>query len=167
MQLGEGFAGTGAHAAHVNTALGPRDGPVGAAWVTALASPSAGHTPFVVVVRPGLPVQPYTLFVNKATIASDLHARLTWGPAQAGVAEGVRRAMTGDDPVTDPAAIGELVLVTAVWVDPAATDAASVFEANVEATESALRLARAGGPALDAVLGAPGRPWNPFFPLDP
>jgi 5,6,7,8-tetrahydromethanopterin hydro-lyase len=40
-------------------------------------------------VRPGLPAKPLTLFVNKAAIASDSHARLTWGAAQAGVAGGV------------------------------------------------------------------------------
>ena len=70
-QVGEGFAGSGADAAHVNSILGDREGPVGTAWATALASPSAGHTPFVVVLRPNVPVRPMTLFVNKATIAGD------------------------------------------------------------------------------------------------
>jgi hypothetical protein len=41
--VGEGFVGAGAGAAHVNTVLGDRHGPVGAAWVTALATPRAGH----------------------------------------------------------------------------------------------------------------------------
>ena len=31
----------------------------------------AGHTPYLVVLKPGLPVKPFTLFVNKATIASE------------------------------------------------------------------------------------------------
>ncbi len=74
MQLGEAFIGEGANAAHVNTVLGPRDGPVGTAWATALATPSAGHAPFVVVLQPGVPVKPFTLFVNKARIESDGHA---------------------------------------------------------------------------------------------
>ena len=68
MQLGESFVGDGAEAAHVNTVLGEREGPVGQAWATALATPSAGHAPFVVVLQPGLPVVPFTLFVNKARI---------------------------------------------------------------------------------------------------
>ena len=34
--LGEGFAGTGDDAAHVNTVLGDRSGPVGTAWPRAL-----------------------------------------------------------------------------------------------------------------------------------
>ena len=79
MQVGEGFAGSGPDAAHVNTVLGPKDGPVGTAWATALATPRTGHVPFVVVLRPNLAVKPMTLFVNKAAVspADDRHARLT------------------------------------------------------------------------------------------
>ena len=54
MEIGEAFVGDGADAAHINTVLGPRSGPVGTAWATALATPSAGHTPFIAVVRPGV-----------------------------------------------------------------------------------------------------------------
>ena len=46
MQIGEAFVGKGVNAAHVNTILGAREGPVGTAWATALATPSAGHAPF-------------------------------------------------------------------------------------------------------------------------
>ena len=42
MWIGESFVGDGPNAAHVNTVLGGRDGPVGAAWATGLATPSAG-----------------------------------------------------------------------------------------------------------------------------
>ncbi len=38
MLIGESFVGEGAEAAHVNTVLGHRDGPVGVAWATALAT---------------------------------------------------------------------------------------------------------------------------------
>ena len=78
-QYGEGFVGGGPNAAHVNTVLGRRDGPVGVAWATALASPSAGHVPFVCVHRPNEAVVPFTLFVNKAAIDGDRHGPLTWG----------------------------------------------------------------------------------------
>ena len=54
MRIGESFIGEGANAAHVNTVLGDRDGPVGAAWATALATPRPGHTAFVAVLVPGL-----------------------------------------------------------------------------------------------------------------
>ena len=54
-QFGEGFAGEGADAAHMNTVLGAAGGPVETAWATALATPSSGHAPFVCVMRPGFP----------------------------------------------------------------------------------------------------------------
>ncbi len=64
LEIGESFVGSGPEAAHINTVLGPRSGPAGTAWATALATPTAGHAPFVAVVRPGLPAKPLTLFVN-------------------------------------------------------------------------------------------------------
>ena len=88
MLIGESFVGEGAEAAHVNTVLGDRHGPVGTAWATALATPRQGHIPFVTALRPSLPVKPLTLFVNKAPVLDDAHANLTWGAAQAGVARG-------------------------------------------------------------------------------
>ena len=105
-QLGEAFVGTGPEAAHLNTVLGRKGGPVETAWVTALATPREGHVPFVVAVQPSIAVKPMTLFVNKATITSEAHAQLTWGAAQAGVASGVLDAVAdGTVPVGDVLAV--------------------------------------------------------------
>jgi 5,6,7,8-tetrahydromethanopterin hydro-lyase len=161
MEIGEAFVGAGAEAAHLNTVLGPREGPVGTAWATALATPSAGHAPYVVVLRPGLPVKPATLFVNKAAIAGDEHARLTWGAAQAGVAGGVADAVA--DGIVRAADADALVLIAAVWVSPAARDAAAVYRNNRAATRDALAAGRAHAPAIGDVLAARAAPWNPFF----
>jgi 5,6,7,8-tetrahydromethanopterin hydro-lyase len=161
MELGESFVGAGAEAAHVNTVLGPREGPVGHAWATALATPREGHAAFVAVLQPGLPAQPFTLFVNKATIASDVHARLTWGPAQAGVAAGV--ADTVANGVVSELDVGSLVVIAAVWVDPAAVDGALVFANNRAATAAAIAAGRSGHPSVTDVLGGRDAAWNPFF----
>jgi 5,6,7,8-tetrahydromethanopterin hydro-lyase len=160
LEIGEGFAGEGAEAAHVNTVLGPREGPAGAAFATALATPSAGHTPFIAVLRPGLPVKPFTLFVSKATIANDAHAALTWGAAQAGVAGGVADAVADG---SLPRRLDALVLIAAVWVAPAARDAEAVYRNNRAATRAALAAGHAREPRTEAVLAARGSPWNPFF----
>ena len=45
IEIGEGFHGDGANAAHINTVLGLREGPVGTAFATALAQPTPGHVP--------------------------------------------------------------------------------------------------------------------------
>jgi 5,6,7,8-tetrahydromethanopterin hydro-lyase len=161
VQIGESYIGEGMEAAHVNTVLGERSGPVGIAWSSALASPSRGHAPFLAVIRPGLPVQPPTLFVNKATIAGERHAEMTWGAAQAGVAAGVADSVA--DGTIAPEWIGELVLIAAVWVNPNAADAKAVFENNRRATRRALRHGSRGGPELEKVLDAREDPWNPFY----
>jgi 5,6,7,8-tetrahydromethanopterin hydro-lyase len=160
--IGEGFAGEGANAAHVNTMLGPKGGPVGAAWATALATPRAGHAAFVVVAAPNVPVKPMTLFVNKATVdpANEMHARLTWGAAQAGVAAGVVDAHRKGILLADDA--DDVVLVAAVWVNPAADDEEAVYENNAQATLAALAAGRDGLPTVATVLDA-GEPRNPYF----
>jgi 5,6,7,8-tetrahydromethanopterin hydro-lyase len=161
IEIGEGFVGDGADAAHVNTVLGPADGPVGAAWATALATPRAGHVPFMAVARPGVAVKPPTLFVNKAAIEPGRHGDLTWGAAQAGVAAGVADAVA--EGVVQREVLGGLLLIAAVWVNPGAADEAAVFANNREATLTALRNGRAGAPGLDEFLDAAAAPWNPFY----
>lgn len=165
MEIGESYVGSGANAAHVNTVLGPRDGPVGAAWATALATPTAGHAPFVAVLHPGMPVKPFTLVVNKAQVTGPEHARLTWGPAQAGVASGVADAVAAE--VFSEEEADRFVLVAAVWVDPAADDADAVFLNNREAVRGALVIGRAGLPAARDAASKRNDAWNPFYRPSP
>jgi 5,6,7,8-tetrahydromethanopterin hydro-lyase len=161
MLIGESYIGEGAEAAHVNTVFGERSGPVGVAWATALASPSAGHAPFVAVVVPGLPVKPMTLFVNKAPIAGDEHGILTWGAAQAGVAGGVADAVS--EGILSETDADQNLIIAAVWVNPAARDAEKVYANNRTATREALRAGVAGMPQMAEVLAARHRPFNPFY----
>jgi len=160
-QFGESFVGDGVNAAHVNTILGAKGGPVETAWASALAHPTQGHAPFVTVLRPGLPVKPFTLFVNKAFIAGDRHAEMTWGGAQAGVAEGVAEAVATR--IIEADAVDKLLLIAAVWVNPAADDAQAVYTNNRTATYQALRAGKARLPLLDDLLSVRNAPFNPFF----
>lgn len=160
-EFGESFVGDDAEAAHVNTVLGAVGGPVETAWVTALATPRAGHVAFVAAVRPGVAVRPFTLFVNKAAIEGERHARLTWGAAHAGVAAGVMTAVAeGTVPEGEVAA---LLLVAAVWVNPLAADERAVFENNREATLGALRAGREGRPSVGEALATRDTPSNAYY----
>jgi 5,6,7,8-tetrahydromethanopterin hydro-lyase len=161
MLIGESFVGEGAEAAHINVVLGNRAGPVGTAWATALATPSAGHTPFVAVLQPGIPTKPLTLFINKAAIVGPEHGTLTWGAAQAGVAGGVADAVA--DGVIAPADTDDLVLIAAVWVNPDAREAGLVYANNREATKAALSAAARSRPDLAQVLAARENPANPYY----
>jgi 5,6,7,8-tetrahydromethanopterin hydro-lyase len=165
MAVGESFVGEGAEAAHVNTVLGRRDGPVGVAWATALATPRPGNAAFVAVLRPGLPAKPLTLFVNKASIAGDEHGVLTWGAAQAGVASGVADAVA--EGVVSQADAEDLLLIAAVWVNPDARDAQKVYANNRAATTAALRAGAAGAPSVPDGLAARDHPFNPYYDPGP
>ena len=141
--------------------LGLRDGPVGTAWATALATPRAGHASFVVVARPNMPVKPPTLFVNKAEIRGEEHGFLHWGAAQAAVARGVLESVA--EGIIPPGEVDELALIAAVWVDWAASDEEEVYANNVEATRAALATAAQGRPRLEDLLTIASEPANPFF----
>jgi 5,6,7,8-tetrahydromethanopterin hydro-lyase len=160
-QIGECFAGDGVDAAHVNTVLGRRGGPVEVAWATALATPRPGHAAFVAVLQPNLPVQPMTLFVNKATIAGERHGELTWGAAQAGVAAGVADAVAAG--IVPEADALDLLLIAAVWVNPDARDADAVFANNRRATADALANGATRRPAVADVLEQRHEPFNPYY----
>jgi 5,6,7,8-tetrahydromethanopterin hydro-lyase len=138
-QIGTGEAGEGSACVRVTSVLGDREGVVGSAWTTALATPSVGHSPFVVHARPSLPVVPLTLLVPGVAIGDRRHADLTHGAAHAGVAAAVLD-LKMDDPD------GELCLVVSVWIDPQADDEEAVFAATRDATVAALKLGAAGGP---------------------
>ena len=164
-QIGEAFVGSGPQAAHLNTVLGVRGGPVESAWATSLAMPRPGHIPFVCVLRPGLAVKPFTLFVNKAPLTGPVHERLTWGAAQAGVASGVLWAVA--DEVIAAGEVDALLLIAAVWVDPEASDDTVVYGNNRRATREALEAGRHRAPDLGDLLAVRDEPWNPFFRTQP
>lgn len=159
MMIGEGFAGDGVNAAHINVMIGPRNGPVGTAWATSLATPSAGHVPFMAVAAPGVPLRPFTLFVNKAAIDSDHHGNLTWGAAQAGLAAGMGEAhQRGLLKKAD-----DCVVIAAVWVNPAADNEEDVFANNRDATISAIAMSRASSRATADDIAVMLAPSNPYF----
>jgi 5,6,7,8-tetrahydromethanopterin hydro-lyase len=110
-------------------------------------------------------VRPPTLFVNTSALASEEHAALTWGAAQAGVAAGVLEAVaTG----LVPADVADAsVLIAAVWVDPGATTAHqdAIFANNRVAALAALHDGMVGPRAMQVVADIEdGGPFfNPFY----
>ncbi|MBV9047297.1 MAG: formaldehyde-activating enzyme [Solirubrobacterales bacterium] len=143
--VAEGWGGApGANGSHVNVVLARRGSVTAAAVLSALAHPSPGHTPILVVVGEDEtryePVWPPTIMVNKATASAELHQTLTWGAAQLGIAQGVLDAVAdGLLPATD-----EVLVLVCVWVNPAASDETAVRRANREAVRKAIGVAIAG-----------------------
>ena len=135
-RIGEAWAGEVPNGSHVNLVLARRGSPTAAAAVGALGSPRAGHAPFLACLSAGVVARPATIVVNKTTIADEELARLTWGAAQLGIAQGVLDAVA--DGLLDPAEAGDLVLLVALWVDPEAHDETAVRIANREAVRAAI-----------------------------
>ncbi|HZZ88283.1 MAG TPA: formaldehyde-activating enzyme [Caulobacteraceae bacterium] len=159
--IGEAFEGGGANAAHINLILGDKQH-LGASFALAAASPGPGHVPFQAVLKPNLPARPTTLFVAKAVLRDERHERMTWGPAQAGVAAGVTHALV--DNVLPLGAADDWLAIALVWVDPAADDAEAVYANNrAAALEAAARAMQADWPSRDELVAGLTDVHNPFF----
>ena len=161
IQIGEGFEGAGANAAHINLILGPKAA-LGSAFAAAAANPGPGHIPFQAVLRPNLPAKPVTLFVGKAVLRDTNHETMTWGPAQAGVAAGVTLALL--DGVLPPEAEDGWLIIALVWVDPKAAKAQQVYANNLKACYAACQRAMTPGwPDRKALAEGVANVSNPFF----
>ena len=164
-RIGEGWSGEAPNGSHVNIVLARRGSPTAAAAISMLAHPAPGHTPVLVCVGPTQaeyePVWPPTLMMNKATAVDDRHQTLTWGAAQLGIAQGVLDAVA--DGLIE--ASGDLLVLVAVWVDPAAEDETAVRVANRAATRKALGVCVEGrDPAAAAALvGRRDELQSPFY----
>jgi formaldehyde-activating enzyme len=164
-RIGEGWGGEAPNGAHVNVVLARRGSPTAAAAISMLAHPSPGHTPVLVCVGETQaayePIWPPTLMMNKATALEERHQTLTWGAGQLGIGQGVLDAVA--DGLLE--ATGELVVLVAVWIDPAADDETAVRLASRLATRKALGTCVEGRDpaAAEALVERRDALRNPFY----
>ncbi|WP_024527365.1 formaldehyde-activating enzyme [Serratia fonticola] len=161
MYIGEGFEGNGVNASHINIMIGPRNGVVGQAFASSLASPSQGHCPFMVVIKPNVPAKPMTLYVNKAEIGGELHGNATWGASQAAIAKAVTEALL--EGILPAQAEDEWCIVTANWVNPGCNDIDEVYRNNYRACTQAIRAAMEKLPTHSQLTQALPQLGNPFY----
>ena len=157
----EAWAGTGANAAHLNLAVGLKGGPLEQAFLTAMALPRPGNVPFFTVLQPNWPVKPFTLFISKADLRSERHSQLTWGPAQAGIAEGILTAVQRH--ILPPERVDEYLVIASVWVNWDADNDEEVYQNNRDAALHAMERAFSGEPGIDDLLARLGHAENPFL----
>jgi 5,6,7,8-tetrahydromethanopterin hydro-lyase len=134
--IGEAWAGEVPNGSHVNLVVARRGSPTAAAAAGALANQRPGHAPFLACLSAGTAVRPPTIVVNKSTIDDEGLRRITWGAAQLGIAQGVLDAVA--EGLIDVEEADQLVLLVALWVDPAAYDEPAVKRANREAMRGAI-----------------------------
>jgi len=136
-RIGESWSGEVPNGSHINVVLARRGSPTAAAAAGALAGPRPGHLPYLACLSPGVLVRPATIVVNKSPIeGGGALGPITWGASQLGIAQGVLDAVA--DGLIDPAEVAEVMILVAVWVDPAAHDETAVKRANREAMRGAI-----------------------------
>lgn len=149
-RIGEGWGGRSPNGAHVNVVLARRGSTTAGAAISMFAHPSPGHAPILVCVGPNQqsyePVWPPTLMMNKATALEERHQKLTWGAGQLGIAQGVLDAVA--DGLVE--ATDELLVLVAVWIDPAADDETALRAAAREAVRKGIGMCVEGRDAAAA-----------------
>jgi 5,6,7,8-tetrahydromethanopterin hydro-lyase len=166
-RIGEAWSGDVPNGSHINVVLARRGSATAAAAAGALASPRPGILPFLACLSPGTLVRPVTIVVNKSPVGSnETLDRITWGAAQLGIAQGVLDAVADD--ILDGLQTDEVVVLIAVWVDPAAHDETAVRRANRAATRAAIEdaLRSHGREEVDALVDSRDVAANAYYTGD-
>ena len=150
---GEGLVIEGSdldNVAHIDLLIGPKDGPVGAAFASALANQGAGHTNLLAVVSPNIPAKPATVTVTKVTMKKSGQVMQMFGPAQAAVARAVVDSVVDGTLPKDKAE--DWVIVCGVFIAPTANDNKKIYKNNYEATKLAIKNAMKKIPSIDEII---------------
>ncbi|MFO0844179.1 MAG: formaldehyde-activating enzyme [Gemmataceae bacterium] len=162
MYIGESLVGDGNEIAHIDLMIGSKDGPVGVAFANALANQSHGHTNLLAVLAPNLICKPATVMVTKVTIKGMKQAVQMFGPAQASVAKAVADSVAAG--VIPASEADKLVIVCGVFIHPAASDDAKIYQYNYEATKQAIERAMKNQPPIAEITAQKDKVKHPFSP---
>ena len=160
LRIGEALAGEEPEVAHIDLLIGKKDGPVGAAFAHAKASPALGHEPLFAIIEPNLAVKPPTLLVPTVSIKGMRDASLVYGPAQAGAAKAVVDSVA--DGTIPQSALDEIVIIANIFVHPAAVDRKRVYINNYKAMRHAVRRAIEGWPSVQELTENKELAKHPF-----
>jgi 5,6,7,8-tetrahydromethanopterin hydro-lyase len=124
--VGEALCGEGNEISHIDLLIGDKSGPVGAAFASALATQSEGHSNLLAVLTPNLAVKPATVMITKVTIKGMRQAVQMFGPAQAAVANAVADCVASGVIPKDQSE--KLCIVCGVFIHPAAGDVKKIYQ---------------------------------------
>ena len=160
MYVGEALAGEGNEIAHIDLLIGSKDGPVGAAFASALSTQSAGHTNLLAVLTPNVVAKPATVLITKVTIKGMKQAVQMFGPAQYAVAKAVADCVA--DGTIPASQADDLVIVCGVFIHPAAEDNAKILKYNYDATKLSIARAMKNQPAVSEISAQKDTVKHPF-----
>ncbi|MBX3440489.1 MAG: formaldehyde-activating enzyme [Planctomycetaceae bacterium] len=160
MHIGEALVGEGNEVAHIDLLIGDKDGPVGAAFASALANQTMGHSNLLAVLEPNLAVKPATVLITKVTIKGAKQAVQMFGPAQFAVAKAVADCVEDGTIPKDQA--DNWVIVCGVFIHWEAESDKKIFEYNYEATKLSIKRALKDEPSAAEMLSKKGAAKHPF-----
>ncbi len=162
MYIGESLVAVGDEneVAHIDLMIGSKDGPVGAAFASALSSQRQGHSNLLAVLAPNLAVKPATVLVTKVTIKGAKQAVQMFGPAQWAVAKAVADSVAEGVIPADQAE--DLVIVCGVFIHWLAEDDKLIRENNYTATKEAIARAMSGDPSAEKMIAEKESAKHPF-----
>ena len=160
IMIGESLVGEGNEVAHIDLMIGPKNGPVGAAFANALVNQNAGHTALLAVLEPNLLAKPATIMMNKVTIKGATQAVQMFGPAQMAVAKAVADSVA--DGIIPQAEAENLVCVVGVFIHWEAKDNKKIFDYNYKATKESIARAMHGEPSVKTVVERKDKAKHPF-----
>ena len=162
MYIGESLVAVGDEneVAHIDLMIGSKDGPVGAAFASALSSQRQGHSNLLAVLAPNLAVKPATVLVTKVTIKGAKQAVQMFGPAQWAVAKAVADSVAEGVIPADQAE--DLVIVCGVFIHWLAEDDKLIRENNYTATKEAIARAMSGDPSAEKMIAGKESAKHPF-----
>ncbi len=142
--IGESLVGEGNEVAHIDLLIGPKNGPVGAAFANALVNQNAGHTAILAALEPNLLAQAVQMF----------------GPAQAAVAKAVADSVA--DGIIPQADAEGLVCIVGVFIHWEAKDNKKIYDYNYRATKESIARAMKGEPSVKTVIERREKAKHPF-----
>ena len=143
-------------AAEPEVVIGALDGPVGHAIANLIGDQVKGHTRVWAILNGDVQVRPATLMVSKYTAPNARYTNILMGTVQSAIANAVLDSVrAGDIP---KAAVYDIGIIIAVWLDPAVADAKTkidhdvLFRTHREATAKAIHKAMHDEPSIDWLL---------------
>lgn len=147
--VGQAVVGDGKEIAHIDIIIGHKDGPVGTAFVNALANQKEGHSNLLAVIEKNTQVKPATVLISKVATQDTDHSVLLFGPAQAAIAKAIADSV--EKGVIPANKADDWVIVCGVYLHWSAKDKKRVFKYNYLATTKAIERALAGKPSIEEI----------------
>jgi len=141
-KVGEGSAGQGVTFVHIDLLAGPKNGPIGEAWLRGLINAAPGYEAVSVVVEPNLMVKPITLEMPAVEVKNLRQSSILFGPIQVAIGKAVLDAVENN--IIPKELTETYALITKVSVNPEASDRRILYINAYRATTDAIKQAFGG-----------------------